>query len=991
MKSTIKNYKLILFTFLTISINLFAQESKWEYVDPGGNGWLMFGSVNPADGSLYFSSDMTRSLFRSTDKAETWEPISNPVSGTPYYIAGDPSNSSLIYMNQKSIVPEQSGIWKSNNNGDTWELIYQSHEFGTNRGQSGLVDPDNSKYIYWTNSNMGVSLSSDGGYSWNDISSGLPKEEIILGRHLNTLEQDYEKSFEERIIYYPTNLGLYQKKGLSKSWKLLENGLPSNKCNQVAVCNNGIVYAAFPNNGLFKSENYGKTWLQISNGIESKKPFRVVASRNNPEIVYISAIRDEGIYGSTDGGKSFKQLTFREYNSKLNIPMNYRQQEAVSGMFMFLDPNDANIVYLDYGKKTVDGGKTWQHYGMKEVRQDRWNGTGLAVLTEYRAVFDPKRPGIVWLGFSDTGLMLSEDNGESIINVVPYHRGEVNQAAYWRDKLVNTSGSCQSMTLDPDFSTTIYASISMKSTSNRASAGGMVIKSVDGGWNWRPIYEKNGLDDGIVRSIVVDPSSPKYNRSVYVASYGNGVFKSDDDGTTFRNITPAEMFNGNTRLMWLEMAPSDSKTLYLGVGGSRGIRPITSGEKAYPPVKVGMYGGVYKTENSGETWFKCNETREIPNVQDIAVDPTDKNILYVAAWNENILVNNKTNKDWKKGGLYKSVDGGINWKIVFQSPTDNIRGIGEVSGVSINPVAPEIIYIAVENFGIYRSFNKGVTWNMVGENSMERRQRRYHSIDINPHNPAEIWVAHFGSSFSKTIDDGAKKYLEDKFIKSNFVKNSSFEKLAKNEMPADWQYDQPPTPKGEKEVVSVSSFAKGGSNSINFYLTQAYTDFPSPYQADNAQRRMEAEGLIPIDTSWGNEWEVTGETRSWLFQTIDPYFATLMRGKEIQIEMDVFIEDRNLQTWWGRGYESGEVPRNPPQVYVTEIRDYNAHWLVAETNIDDLNLPADEINGKWLHVSSKGKITNNALGIRVTVTGVGMYSGPMNIFVDNVKLSIVDK
>ncbi len=991
MKLLIKLLGICGIFFITYN-SIDAQESIWKPVGPGGNGWYMFFSVHPAGGDLYVSSDMTLTLLRSTDKGESWEPIGNPVTGTGYFIAGDPNDPNIIYMNQISKVKEKSGIWKSTDKGDTWRQLYASEIFGKSRGQSGLVDPADGRILYWTTANMGVVISTDGGYSWNDYSDGLPISKIHQKRHLNALEMEFSsEQASKRKIYYPTNLGLFVKDGFDSKWKLIKSGLPESECNQVAVCSDGVIYAAFPLEGLYKSEDFGKSWTKLENGLDNKNPLRVVANKANSNIVYVAAVNDEGVYGSQDGGRSFKLLTHWKYNEELNWPMNYRQHESVSGMIMLIDPQDPNLVYLDYNKKTTDGGKTWHHFGMREVRRDRWTTTGLTLLTEYRVVFDPNRPGIVWLGFSDTGLMLSEDNGESIINVIPFHRGEVNQAAYWRDRLVNTSGSCQSMTVDPQLSTTIYASISMKSTSNRASAGGIVIKSVDGGWNWRPIYEKNGLDDGIIRSIVIDPSSPKFNRTVYVASFGNGVYKSIDDGNTFKNITPKEMFNGNTRLMWLEMAPSDPKTLYLGVGGSKGIRPITKGADAYPYLQPGMFGGIFKTTDSGNSWQKCNQTREIPNVQDLAVDPSDPNTVYAAAWNENFLLEpGKDNEDWAKGGLYKTTDGGINWELVFQSPVDDIHGIGEVSGVCINPVAPEIVYIIVENYGVYRSFDKGATWEMVGEKSMERMQRRYHSIDINPHNPAEIWVAHFGSSFSKTIDYKAKNYLEKKFLGSNFIKNPSFEALDDSGKLLLWKYEQPPAPEGEKEVISVSNdVVSDGKNSVNFYLTQAYTDAPSPYQADNAQRRLEAEGVIPVDTSWAKEWEVTGETRSWIYQNIDPYFVTLMRGKEIEIEMDVFIKERKLPTWWGRGYEAGEVPRRPPQIYVSEIRDYNIHWLVAETHIEELHLKPEEIKGRWLHVSSKGKITKDALGVRVTITGVGMYSGPMNIYVDNVRLSIV--
>ena len=104
--------------------------------------------------------------------------------------------------------------------------------------------------------------------------------------------------------------------------------------------------------------------------------------------------------------------------------------------------------------------------------------------------------------------------------------------------------------------------------------------------------------------------------------------------------------------------------------------------------------------------------------------------------------------------------------------------------------------------------------------------------------------------------------------------------------------------------------------------------------------------------------------------------------------MDVFIKDRNLQSWWDRGTETGEVRQDPPQLFLTEVRDYNVHWMVSETSIEDLKPYPVDIKGKWLHVKSTGKVSEEALGLRITLTGTGIYSGPMDIYIDNISLKI---
>src|SRR5262245_353911 len=84
-----------------LATSLAGQETVWQSVgDPGGNGGVTFTSVHPASGALFTGSDMSRSIFRSRDRAETWEGVANPVTGTPDYIAGDPSSPGTVYMVQ---------------------------------------------------------------------------------------------------------------------------------------------------------------------------------------------------------------------------------------------------------------------------------------------------------------------------------------------------------------------------------------------------------------------------------------------------------------------------------------------------------------------------------------------------------------------------------------------------------------------------------------------------------------------------------------------------------------------------------------------------------------------------------------------------------------------------------------------------------------------------------------------------------------------------
>ncbi len=971
-------------------------ENPWQSVDPGGNGWLIFACVHPGSGHLFFSSDMGSSLYRSTDRGETWEPIANPVTGTPSYIAGDPGEAATLYMSQVGASPRSSGIWKSSDNGNTWQHLFQSEAFGKSSSQSGLVDPFRPQVLYWTMADRGVWRSTDGGISWNDISHGLPRERLEYCEiHSHGLELDHNTPPAARTLYYPTNLGLYRFREVEGTWELA-GGLPVGVCTQVIACDRGVLYAAFPGQGLYKSEDGGQTWQQLTNGLRGFAPLHIAATKSQPQVLYVATTRDRGVYRSVDGGGSFHLITQRRFTQGHNWPMNYRQHEAVSGMFMLIDPHDPLTVYLDYNKKTHDGGRTWQHYGTKHVGNDRWTGTGLSLLTEYRAVFDPHQPGRVWLGFSDTGLMLTEDGGVSIVNVYSSHRSEVNHVAHLRDQLVFSSSSCVSIAVDPDLTTTIYASINGKNADCRAAIGGALIKSVNGGQNWFPIHEKHGLADGIIRDIVIAPDSPLDERTVYVASYGNGVYQSNDDGRSFNRVTPAELFAGNTRLMCLKIAPSDPNTLYLGVGGSEGIRPLSAGQQGYPALAAGQYGGVYKTSDRGVTWQKQNSRRELPSIVDLAVHPTDPQTVYAAAWEERFLVpGDSPHPEWREGGIFKTTDGGNTWNKVFSPPNDELKGCGSVEGICLNPLAPEIIYTAVRHHGVFRSFDGGKTWAQVGQGSMDRRQKRFHSICLDPHAPYTVWLAHFGASFSKGIDPEAKALLEQKYGQANLVRNPGFEELERSGSPLHWQVHQPPASSGRAPVFSISTErARSGKRCAHFHLSQAYIGLPTTIPAFREQQRLEQAGKVERDPSWQKVMAELGgqSTSTWLSQKLDPYFTSLMRGRDVLLEMDVYLLQRNLPGFWERWYDMCEVPRLPPQVYLTEVRDFNVHWPVAETSLEDLeeecSLSAEGMLGQWLHCQATGRVSEGARWTQVTITGIGPYAGVTDLYVDNVRLTL---
>ena len=116
-----------------------------------------------------------------------------------------------------------------------------------------------------------------------------------------------------------------------------------------------------------------------------------------------------------------------------------------------------------------------------------------------------------------------------------------------------------------------------------------------------------------------------------------------------------------------------------------------------------------------------------------------------------------------------------------------------------------------------------------------------------------------------------------------------------------------------------------------------------------------------------------------------------MRGRWVAIEMDVFIAEYPKEIH--HGWKSEEVLRSAPQVYLSEARDYNIHYVVADAWIEDAvpidKIPPAPVEGRWIHVRSIGRVSKDAQTLRVTVSGIGLYSDPMEVYVDNVRLGLL--
>ncbi len=259
------------------------------------------------------------------------------------------------------------------------------------------------------------------------------------------------------------------------------------------------------------------------------------------------------------------------------------------------------------------------------------------------------------------------------------------------------------------------------------SLGNGMWKSTDAGATWKHI----GLEDTVkVSSIVVDPANPNL---VVVSAlgdalhHGGGVYRSTDGGATWTNVLKTPDYDGVRDLQSAFDAPKVMLAATQGTGGGRGGPAV----KVKPPL-------TWKSTDEGLTWTPL----KIPPFEGrVAVAVA----MHTKAQRLYIVGNNIENGS----GLYRSDDGGANWKHMAGKDTRISNGQGSYSsGVFVDSQNPDILYTM--STAMYRSTDGGVTFQpFKGAPGGED----YHKLWIDPTDGHRMLVGS-DQGASVTVDDG---------------------------------------------------------------------------------------------------------------------------------------------------------------------------------------------------------------------------------------------
>jgi photosystem II stability/assembly factor-like uncharacterized protein len=642
------------------------------------------------------------------------------------------SNPNIVYAGAAS-----GGVWKTTNNGTTWEPVFDKEGVSTIGDIAiapsdpavvwvGTGEPNNRQSSSWGN---GIYKSLDAGKSWQNV--GL-KATLHIGR----------------IVIHPKNPDVVYAAALGHLW------------------------GPNPERGVYKTTDGGKTWNQVLKINEDTGVSDIAMDPQSPDTLYAAAYErrrtpfgfngggpDGGIYKTVDGGATWKKLM-------KGLP--YENGGDVGRIGLDIFRKDSNIVYavVQHEKggtyRSEDKGETWKKMGDTNPRPSYYSQIRI----------DPNNDLRIWeLGAQ---MYYSEDGGKTFAT----------------QRVRGIHGDFHAMWIDPADSNHVIT-----------GCDGGIHWSYDNGRTWDFLntiaigqFYEVGLDnekpykicgglqdngswcgpsmsltrDGIVNSdwTLMPGGDGFYARIdyaepwiVYTESQDGHISRRDEHTGQQREIMPeAKAGEPHYRFQWnspMEVSAHDHKVLYYG-----GNYLFKSGDHGDSWTRLGgdLTTGAdrNKLQIFGKTPDKNTLSRhdgveEYPTITTLSESPLTANVLWVGTDDGNVQVSRDGGKTWKnvasrtgapkgtyvtrvvaskyaEGAAFVTFDGhrtddynvyifqtsdyGETWKAIRTGIPD---AAGTVHVVREHPRSANVLFAGTE-FGLWVSWDHGANWTALKNN-----------------------------------------------------------------------------------------------------------------------------------------------------------------------------------------------------------------------------------------------------------------------------------
>ncbi len=696
---------LIVLSFVILASDLRAQALSPEVLKA-----FTFRSIGPArqsgrfvdfavpdlESATIYAATGSGGLWKSTNNGATWESI---FDNQPVISIGDvavaPSNPKVVYVGTGEATTSRStywgdGVYKSVDAGKTWTNIglKESHHIGRI-----VVDPKNPDivyvaalgHLYSENPERGLFKTTDGGKTW------AKSLDVKVGDRAIGVCDVVMDPKNPKVLYAAS----YDKE--RKPWTFNLGG---------------------PGSGIYKTIDAGATWTKLTNGLPGGMIGRIGidVARANPDIVYANienankpGMSDEARLAELRAGKASAGMIGEEVYRSDDAGQTWKkvspEKQTIGGgpgyyyMQIRVDPNDVNHVYvLGVGVlHSTDGGKTWES-------PFRFGGDNHGLW------IDPTNSDHMLLGY-DHGMGVTWDGGKNWYHPDELPLAQLYQVGYDMLYPYNVYGGLQD-------------NGSVRGPSSKRSGGSIVFE------DWQTV----GGGDGFFNVVDLVTSRYLYNESQYGSLSRTDLYTGESKNISQRDQAlrhnwsspilvsphdPAVIYHAANKLMksttrgdtWVEASPDLSTTVAskmpTGKGGDGAIEYCTITALDESPIVRGLLwvgtddGNVWVTKNVDDmkAWTKLNDNiKGNPGywVSHIVASKHQAGTAYVT-------YTGYRHDDFRPY-IYKTTDFGQTWvPIVGNLPNKSVNVVVE------DPKDPDLLFAGVD-FGLYVTIDGGKIW-----------------------------------------------------------------------------------------------------------------------------------------------------------------------------------------------------------------------------------------------------------------------------------------
>lgn len=619
--------------------------SFWEFRGPTNIGGRITDlAVDPIDPAICFAGAAEGGVLRTTDSGQHWTPLFDDQSTLSIgAVALDPAHPQTVYVGTGEVNPGGgsvayggTGVYRSTDRGATWTPVGLD---GTGSIGRIRVDPTNSQRIFvaamgdlWTaGTERGVYRTTDGGANWERVlflsdSTGAVDLLIRPDQPQTVFAAMWERIRRPRYYRYGgATCGVYKSTDGGSTWALVGGGLPAPSSNGGRI---GIsLCAAAPDNmyavyadrtgyfaGMYRTTNGGTSWTRTSDGaladVFSSYGWwfgNCRAHPTDPNRVWVLGLE---FYRSTNGGSAWSEVSG-------GMHVDHHALEFGPGASpVIYEGNDGGLY------RSTNGGSAWTMLPDQPITQF------------YRVCLDASRPNALYGGAQDNGTVRTltgslndyvniygGDGFQPLVHPTDPNRiwalyqycglGYSSNGGGWFNDATSgiSSGDRRNWNTAIRFNAvnpnTMYCGTQKVYRSTNGTSWTAISPDLTGGAG-------GGSQGNVYGTITTIDSSPQDALVIWAGSDDGHVNVTTNGGTNWTDVSAALPDRWMTSV---RCSPQTRETAFVTLSGFRWGSPLPH---------------VYKTTDLGATWTPIASNLPEAPANDILIDPTNADRLFVA-------------------------------------------------------------------------------------------------------------------------------------------------------------------------------------------------------------------------------------------------------------------------------------------------------------------------------------------------------------------------